>query len=169
VAYTNQWGYSRGVQRVPFRSSLPSDSRPSRYRQRRIPIQTPIVGFAVLEPQRFALLLQSSPPYSNDPQFERDSERNYLTEDIIEACECLEAWWKKKFIQQQKDYGGSELCGSEVDSFNNRVSNKVIGNGNGNSSTARAKFVHGVVRAYFISYFGNLLCFIASRALASPQ
>ena len=31
--------------------------------------------------------------------------------------------------------GGSELCGSEVDSFNSRVSSKVIGNGNGNTST----------------------------------
>jgi hypothetical protein len=30
-------------------------------------------------------------------------ERNKLTEDIIEACECLKAWWKKELIQQQKD------------------------------------------------------------------
>jgi hypothetical protein len=60
--------------------------------------------------------------------------RNQLTEDIIEACECLKAWWKKELIQQQKGYGGSELCGSEVDSFNSRVSSKVIGNGN--TSTA---------------------------------
>src|SRR4030095_5704117 len=30
-------------------------------------------------------------------------ERNQLTEDIIEACECLKAWWKKGLIQQQKD------------------------------------------------------------------
>jgi hypothetical protein len=55
----------------------------------------------------------------------------------IEACECPKAWWKH---QQQKDWGGSELCGSEVDSFNGRASSKVIGNGN--ASAARAKFVH---------------------------
>ena len=30
-------------------------------------------------------------------------ERNQLMEDIIEACECLKAWWKKELIQQQKD------------------------------------------------------------------
>ena len=30
-------------------------------------------------------------------------ERNRLAEDIIEACECLKAWWKKELIQQQKD------------------------------------------------------------------
>jgi hypothetical protein len=36
--------------------------------------------------------------------------------------------------------------GSEVGSFNSRVNRKVIGNGNGNASTARAKFVHNVVR-----------------------
>jgi hypothetical protein len=30
-------------------------------------------------------------------------ERNQLSEDIIEACECLKAWWKKGLIQQQKD------------------------------------------------------------------
>jgi hypothetical protein len=29
--------------------------------------------------------------------------RNQLAEDIIEACECLKAWWKKELIQQQKD------------------------------------------------------------------
>ena len=29
-------------------------------------------------------------------------ERNALSEDIIEACECLKAWWKKGLIQQQK-------------------------------------------------------------------
>src|SRR5271154_1711333 len=44
------------------------------------------------------------------------------------------SWWKKELIQQQKDSGGSELCGSEVDSFNSRVSSKVIGNGNGNGN-----------------------------------
>ena len=27
-------------------------------------------------------------------------ERNPLTEDIIETCECLKAWWKKELIQQ---------------------------------------------------------------------
>src|SRR5271155_1515923 len=75
-------------------------------------------------------------------------ERNQLTEDIIEACECLKGWWKKELIQQRKDSGGSELCGSEVDSFNSRVSSKVIGNGNsnGNASTARAEFVDDRVR-----------------------
>jgi hypothetical protein len=95
-------------------------------------------------------------------------------EDIIEACECLKAWWKKELIQQQKDSGGGGLCGSEVDSFNSRVSSKVIGNGN--ASTARAKFVHNAVRTHFtvtprfcgtISYPGNIPCFILSRALAS--
>ena len=30
-------------------------------------------------------------------------EKNQLAEDIIEACECLKAWWKKELIQQQKD------------------------------------------------------------------
>ena len=30
-------------------------------------------------------------------------ERNRLTEDIIEACECLKAWWKKDLIKQQED------------------------------------------------------------------
>jgi hypothetical protein len=56
--------------------------------------------------------LSSSP---DDPQFERGPrgeqflkkllilERNQLAEDIIEACECLKAWWKKELIQQQKD------------------------------------------------------------------
>jgi len=29
-------------------------------------------------------------------------ERNALSEDIIDACECLKAWWKKGLIQQQK-------------------------------------------------------------------
>src|SRR5277367_4459868 len=29
-------------------------------------------------------------------------ERKQLAEDIIEACECLKAWWKKGLIQQQK-------------------------------------------------------------------
>ena len=73
-------------------------------------------------------------------------ERNRLAEDIVEACEGLKAWWKKELIQQQKDWGGSELCDSEVDSFNSRVSSKVISNGNGNASTARAKFVDDRVR-----------------------
>jgi hypothetical protein len=30
-------------------------------------------------------------------------ERNQLREDIIEACECLKAWWKKDLIKQQED------------------------------------------------------------------
>jgi hAT family C-terminal dimerisation region len=29
-------------------------------------------------------------------------ERNALLEDLIEACECLKAWWKKDLIQQQE-------------------------------------------------------------------
>ena len=29
-------------------------------------------------------------------------ERNALSEDIIEACECLKSWWKKDLIQQQE-------------------------------------------------------------------
>jgi hypothetical protein len=74
------------------------------------------------------------------------SERNHLTEHIIDACERLKVWWKKELIQQQKDYGGSELCDSEVNSFNSRGSNKVIDNGNDNASTAWAKFVHNGVR-----------------------
>src|SRR5436305_1022391 len=72
-------------------------------------------------------------------------ERNQLTEDIIEAYVCLKAWWKGELIQQQKGLGGgSELCGSEVDSFSSRVSSMIIGNGNGNgnASTARAKCVN---------------------------
>ena len=28
-------------------------------------------------------------------------ERNHLGEDIIEACECLKAWWKNSLIEQQ--------------------------------------------------------------------
>jgi hypothetical protein len=79
-------------------------------------------------------------------------ETNQLTEDIIKACECLKAWWRKELIQQQKDLGGSELCGSEVNNFSSRVSSNAIGNGNGNSntSTARAKFVHnGVITTHF--------------------
>jgi len=42
-------------------------------------MRTPIVVFEVLEPLRFALL--KSP-----------------TEDIIEACEFLKAWWKNELI-----------------------------------------------------------------------
>ena len=29
-------------------------------------------------------------------------EINALSEDIIEACECLKAWWRKDLIQQQE-------------------------------------------------------------------
>jgi hypothetical protein len=28
-------------------------------------------------------------------------ERNHLGEDIIEACECLKAWWRNSLIEQQ--------------------------------------------------------------------
>jgi hypothetical protein len=28
-------------------------------------------------------------------------ERNYLGEDIIEACEYLKAWWRNSLIEQQ--------------------------------------------------------------------
>jgi hypothetical protein len=28
-------------------------------------------------------------------------ERNHLGEDIIEACECLTAWWRNSLIEQQ--------------------------------------------------------------------
>jgi hypothetical protein len=28
-------------------------------------------------------------------------ERNQLGEDIIEACECLKAWWRNSLIEQQ--------------------------------------------------------------------
>ena len=28
-------------------------------------------------------------------------ERNHLGEDIVEACECLKAWWKNSLIEQQ--------------------------------------------------------------------
>ena len=28
-------------------------------------------------------------------------ERNQLEEDIIEACECLKAWWRNSLIEQQ--------------------------------------------------------------------
>jgi hAT family C-terminal dimerisation region len=28
-------------------------------------------------------------------------ERNQLVEDIIEACECLKAWWRDSLIGQQ--------------------------------------------------------------------
>jgi hypothetical protein len=72
-------------------------------------------------------------------------ERNQLT-GCFKACGCLKARREKELIQPQIDQGGSELCGGEVDSFNSRVSSKVIGNGNGNASSARAKFVHNGVR-----------------------
>src|SRR5207248_11773751 len=56
--------------------------------------------------------------------------------------------------------GGSELCGNEVDSFNSRVSGKVISNGNGNASTARAKFVHNGVRiTHFTDTSGSTVPF----------
>ena len=29
-------------------------------------------------------------------------ERNALADDIIEACECLKAWWKNSLIEQQE-------------------------------------------------------------------
>ena len=29
------------------------------------------------------------------------TERNQLGEDIIEACECLKAWWRNRLIKQQ--------------------------------------------------------------------
>ena len=28
-------------------------------------------------------------------------ERNHLGEDVIEACECLKAWWRNSLIEQQ--------------------------------------------------------------------
>ena len=28
-------------------------------------------------------------------------ERNILKEDIVEACECLKAWWNNSLIEQQ--------------------------------------------------------------------
>jgi hypothetical protein len=31
-------------------------------------------------------------------------ERNVLAEDIIEACECLKAWWKNSLIEQQEGH-----------------------------------------------------------------
>jgi hAT family C-terminal dimerisation region len=31
-------------------------------------------------------------------------ERNQLGEDIIEACECLKAWWRNSLIEQQFGY-----------------------------------------------------------------
>ncbi len=81
-------------------------------------MRTPIVVFEVLEPLRFALLNVMNRPrfgcYSQARMLVRSyermfveklltPERNQLTEDIIEACECLKAWWKKELIQQQKD------------------------------------------------------------------
>ena len=30
--------------------------------------------------------------------------RNHFKEDIIEACECLKAWWKNSLIEQQFGY-----------------------------------------------------------------
>jgi hypothetical protein len=31
-------------------------------------------------------------------------ERNQLAEDIIEACECLKAWWRNSLIEQQFEH-----------------------------------------------------------------
>jgi hypothetical protein len=31
-------------------------------------------------------------------------ERDQLEEDIIEACECLKAWWRNSLIEQQFGY-----------------------------------------------------------------
>jgi hypothetical protein len=55
---------AHNAQTRPFSllSAFFCDRRPSRYHQQWIPIRTPLVVFAVLEPLRFALLPQSLPP-----------------------------------------------------------------------------------------------------------
>jgi hypothetical protein len=72
--------------------------------------------------------------------------RNHLKGDIIEACECLKAWWRNSLIERRFGHfrKQKQIGGSEVISFNSRANGEV---------NAGPKFVHYTVKYIHFLHF----------------